>query len=53
MNKVLMTAVIVLPIVMFLALFGKNIMTDFNKNASDARTKANDLKSTAGQGAWK
>jgi len=52
MNKVLMTAVIVLPLVMFLAFFGDNIMQNFNTNATDAKSQATTLKGTADGGAW-
>ena len=52
MNKVLMTAVIVLPLVMFLAFFGDNIMKTFQGNAGDAQGKADALKSTAGDSGW-
>jgi len=51
MNKVLMTAVIVLPLVMFLAFFGENIMSVFKTNTDDAKTKADALKTTADKGA--
>ena len=46
-----MTAVIVIPIVMFLAIFGDNIMQQFSDNATDAGQKASDLKATAEGGA--
>ena len=52
MNKVLMTAVIVLPLVMFLAFFGDNIMQTFQGNAGDAQGAADDLKSTAENSGW-
>ncbi|MGR3678888.1 MAG: hypothetical protein ACU0AZ_13015 [Paracoccaceae bacterium] len=47
-----MTAVIVLPIVMFLAFFGDNIMQNFDQNASDTKAQADSLKGTADSGAW-
>jgi len=47
MNKVLMTAVIVLPLVMFLAYFGDNIMTKFGTNTTDTKAAADDLHKTA------
>lgn len=52
MNKVLMTAVIVLPLVMFLAFFGENIMTNFTDNADAAKGQSDALKSKADGGAW-
>ena len=52
MNKVLMTAVIVLPLVMFLAFFGDNIMQNFGENADAAKAQSDTLKGTADAGAW-
>ncbi|GLQ35935.1 hypothetical protein GCM10007939_22190 [Amylibacter marinus] len=52
MNKVLMTAVIVLPLVMFLAFFGENIMTNFTDNADASKAQTDALKSKADGGAW-
>ena len=52
MNKVLMTAVIVLPLVMFLAFFGDNIMQNFQDNSEAAKSQSDSLKSTADAGAW-
>lgn len=52
MNKVLMTAVIVLPLVMFLAFFGDNIMQNFQGNATDTSTQTQAMDDTAANGAW-
>ncbi len=52
MNKVLMTAVIVLPLVMFLAFFGENIMSNFTDNADASKAQSDALKSKADGGAW-
>jgi hypothetical protein len=52
MNKVLMTAVIVLPLVMFLAFFGENIMNNFTDNSDASKQQTDALKSKADGGAW-
>ena len=52
MNKVLMTAVIVLPLVMFLAFFGDNIIDNFRGNADDTAAQTQDMDDNAAAGAW-
>lgn len=43
MEKVLIVGVITLPIVLFLALFSDNILTDTKTNVGDTRTEAQRL----------
>ena len=43
MEKVLIVAVIVLPLVMFLALFSNNVLEDTESNASSAKSEAQKL----------
>lgn len=52
MNKVLTIAVIVLPLVMFLAFFGENIMNNFTDNSDDAKAQGDSMKGKADGGAW-
>ena len=52
MQKVLTVAVIVLPLVMFLAFFGENIMNNFTDNAEDAKGQTDAMKGKADGGAW-
>ncbi|MGR3615668.1 MAG: hypothetical protein ACU0BB_06465 [Paracoccaceae bacterium] len=46
MNKILLVAVIVLPIVMFLAFFGNNILINFIENENDMIEAENVMKRT-------
>lgn len=46
MNKVLLVAVIVLPLVMFLAFFGNNILIAFRANENDLIDAENNMKRT-------
>ncbi|GLQ34188.1 hypothetical protein GCM10007939_04710 [Amylibacter marinus] len=47
MQKVLVIGMIVIPLVMFLALFGNRITTNTQTNAESAKTKTDSLATAA------
>ncbi len=52
MEKVLMIGIIALPIVMFLAFFGDDIMQTFQDRAGNTASQGDSLESTAGSSGW-
>jgi hypothetical protein len=46
MQKVLIIGVITLPLLLFLAFFSENVMSDAESNASTAKTAADELMDT-------
>jgi len=45
-NKVLLVSVITLPVVIFLSIFGNNILVGFRENENDLIEAENDVKRT-------
>jgi hypothetical protein len=53
MNKVLITGMLGLPLILFLAIFGENILGTFVENGNDATEAQNDmLKEVVGGRGW-